>query len=423
MIEGQDDIPHYIDRIAFLDSDYWFEGKDHADKYDRWLARNPSHRLIVICYDDRNIMFNGKKVVSDTGGTFRGARRMRDALGSRFPITEAEKPPFREYTGLNGRFHMFVHPNPENKILHTVLVGDMNGLLEALTLGTPNEEKWGKFGGPRAYTKWVQAEPTPDPDAPPPTPKKDRQQTEKPKSAAAPARQSQLPPRPAGAVGGKAFVERVAGLPLAKREAAIFREISCGNFPDFLRGFKHVPIHGTVADGKEIAATLLVMPDYLAVGSDDDFVRMPITPQTAQRIAEGFGCTLPTRKMVDAIDAAAEVHLEPRPLTVDREAVKTFKQHHDIVEVQRAGKPLGLLVTGIKKDIVLTPRIFEKPERLAIYGWRQLDGRPIQPLTIVHWNKYVDYSHGARLVLNKVTIDGREVAITEILSDPHRCAW
>ena len=27
-----------------------------------------------------------------------------------------------------------------------------------------------------------------------------------------------------------------------------------------------------------------------------------MTPQTAQQIADQFGCTLPTRKMVDAID-------------------------------------------------------------------------------------------------------------------------
>ena len=51
--------------------------------------------------------------------------------------------------------------------------------------------------------------------------------------------------------------------------------------------------------------TIEVMPDYLAVGSDDDFVRMPMRPQTAQQIADAFGCVLPTRKIVDAMDAAA----------------------------------------------------------------------------------------------------------------------
>ena len=33
--------------------------------------------------------------------------------------------------GLDGRFHFYVHPNPENKILHTALVGEMNGLVHA----------------------------------------------------------------------------------------------------------------------------------------------------------------------------------------------------------------------------------------------------------------------------------------------------
>jgi hypothetical protein len=124
----------------------------------------------------------------------------------------------------------------------------------------------------------------------------------------------------------------------------------------------------------------------------------------------------------DAVDAAAEVHLAPHPLTEQREGVTTFLQHHRIIERERAGKPLGLLVTGIKKDIVLTPRIFERPERLAIYGWRQLDGQPIQPLTIVHWDKYVDYSHGARLVNRTLHLDGKDLDITELLADPNRAS-
>jgi hypothetical protein len=163
------------------------------------------------------------------------------------------------------------------------------------------------------------------------------------------------------------------------------------------------------------------MPDYLAVGSDADFVRMPMTPQTAQRIADGFGCVLPTRKIVDAIDQHAQLHLAPHPLTQEREAVATFRQHHEIIEKQRAGKPLGLLTTGIKKDIVLSPRIFERPDRLAIYGWRQLDGSPIQPLTIVHSNRYVDYSHGVRLIRNTIEVDGESLRITDLLRDPIRC--
>lgn len=202
------------------------------------------------------------------------------------------------------------------------------------------------------------------------------------------------------------------------------REITSGNFPQFLRQFKSVPIRGTIKvdhQEREVATTIEVMPDYLAIGSDEDFVRMPMTPQTAQRIANHFGYVLPTRKIVDAIDAHAELHLGPRPLTREREAVATFLEHHEIIERQRAAKPLGLLTTGIKKDVVLTPRIFERPNRLAIYGWRQLDGRPIQPLTTIHSDRYVDYSHGIRLVRDAIAIDGRTLTISELLADPDLC--
>jgi len=418
VIESADKIPSYIDRIAFLDANYSFDAALHAGKLERWLNGDSLRRLIVLAYDDREITLNGKKVVSPTGGTFRATGRMRDAFGSRFKLTQTSDPPFEETTGLDGRIHFYVHSNPQNKILHTVLVGEMNGLAHIATLGTSNEEKWGTFGGPRAYTKWVQ-------------PEKDAGSTEQgarsgdrlflaPRSSL----HANFPPRPLNAIGGREFVKSIEGLSLDDREAAILHEISSGNFPEFLRNFKFVAIRGTIKDenrDKEIKSSIGVMPDYLAIGSDADFVRIPMTPRTAQQIADRFGCTLPTRKLVDAIDTTAEVRITPHPLTQDREAAATFHEHHDIIEKQRGDKTLGLLITGIKKDIVLSPRIFERPDRLAIYGWRQLDGTPIQPLTINHWDRYVDYSHGVRLVRNAIQVNGKECKITDLLSDSTRC--
>ena len=60
-------------------------------------------------------------------------------------------------------------------------------------------------------------------------------------------------------------------------------------------------------------------------------------------------------------------------------------------------------------------------QRLAIYGWRQLNGQPIQPLTIVHWNQYVDYSHGVRLVRDTLETGDKKLKIAELLADPDRC--
>jgi hypothetical protein len=425
VIEAADAIPAYIDRIAFLDANYNFDAARHAGKFIRWLSSDDARRLVVIAYDDREIIYERKKVVGPTGGTYRATDRMRDALGKVFPLTDSTNQPFQETSGLNGRIHFFVHPNHANKILHTALVGDMNGLVHAATLGTSREETWGKFGGQRAYTKWVQPEPTS-------VAKRPGEDLKPPESAQAvkkltgrrleTKRQSQFPDRPKDAIDGTKFMKSLQGLPLDQREAAILREVSSGNIPEYLREFKIVPIAGSMkTSGKEISTLLEVMPDYIAVGSDEDFVRIPMTPQTAQRIADQFGCTLPTRKMVDAIDRVAEVRLAPHPMTVDREAIATFSEHNAIIRKECGDKPLGLLVTGTKKDIVLSPRIFEKPQRLAIYGWRKLNGQPIQPLTIAHGNRYVDYSHGVRLVRDNVDLDGKSVKISELLADPERC--
>lgn len=414
VIEGNDEIPSWIDRIAILDANYSFDAAKHGAKLTRWLQGDDSRRLIVLAYDDRNIEFQGKKVVGPDGGTFRATQRMIEAFKPTFAMEERQTGPFTEHSGLDGRVQFFVQPNPDNKILHTALVGDMNGLVQAQTLGTTVEGSWGTFGGPRAYTKFVEAKPIVD-----------ASRASKPAAAAPSVNATSLPvrgittipPRPADAFGGKAFMAKLAELPREGREAAILTELAKGNVPTFLREFKQVPV-----SAGEVKGTIDVAPDYLAVGSDDDFVRLPMTPQTAQALADKFGCVLPTRKLVDAIDAAGEVRLAPQPLTEDRESVAAFLLSNEKIETQRKGQPLGALTIGSKKDIVVSPKMYERPDRLVIYGWRQLNGQPIQPLTNVHVDWYVDYSHGVRLVRDEIEIDGKRLKIAELLRDPQRCA-
>jgi hypothetical protein len=213
-------------------------------------------------------------------------------------------------------------------------------------------------------------------------------------------------------------MQRVAALPRDQREEQIAGDILKGNVPAFLRQFKTVRITATLGDGKLHSIDLRVMPDYLAVGNDADFVRVPLTPMTAGKIAGAFGCVLPTKKIVDDVYRQADLKLEPRPMTESREAVATFLEHNRIIEEQRTGHSLGGLVAGIKKDVVLTNRLKEKPGHVAIYGWHKPDGEPIQPLTTVHVATYVDYSHGIRLVERKVVVDGKPMVIDDVLASP-----
>ena len=169
-IDDHDEIPATIERFVFLDANYSYsDDKRHGDKLLAWLKGNAARRLVIIAYDDREITSGGKKVVGPTGGTFRATQRMLARFRKDLQLDEEKLGPFVHTSGLNGQIEFFVHPNPDNKILHTALVGEMNGLLEGLTVGTSFgaemalEAKWGTFGGPRSYTKWVQKEPTVEP--------------------------------------------------------------------------------------------------------------------------------------------------------------------------------------------------------------------------------------------------------------------
>jgi len=209
-------------------------------------------------------------------------------------------------------------------------------------------------------------------------------------------------------MGGKLFAQTIADLPPKAREAAIVQEIVRGNIPDFQRKFR------TIRAGR---CEYQVLPDYLAIGSVDDYVRMPMTPGSAKAIADAFGCSLPTRKIVNDIYQQAEVKLEPRPLTENREAVRTFVQHNQIIQEQLAGQKPGKLIAGDKKDVVISDRLKEKPHKVAIYGWHKPDGKPIQPLYVGHGDFYADYSHGIRLVKREVIVDGKPRDISEVLKE------
>ena len=227
-------------------------------------------------------------------------------------------------------------------------------------------------------------------------------------------------PRVAGAPTGSQFMAEAATLTWTAREDRIVDEVLGGNVPGFLRTFIPVQVSEMIG-GEPVEATFYVTPDYLCIGTDADFARVPTTPLIAQPIADALGCLMPTRKMVDAIYTAATVKLAPQPIspaTVDIMLATTHYRHHQMVEEQREGQPLGELVGGIKKDVVITPLLASSPGKVAIYGWHQLNGSPIQPLYLGHVDWYVDYSHGIRLVDQRILVDGVETTVADVLADP-----
>jgi hypothetical protein len=232
-----------------------------------------------------------------------------------------------------------------------------------------------------------------------------------------PTRHLDLPDRKSDAVSGTAFYKSVFAVSRTEREASAKKEILEGNVPAFLR--KMVMIHTSITtpEGKKITARYFVLPDYLSIGSDGDFARIPLTPMTAQAIADSLHCFLPTSKMVDDIYKAARVKLEPVPMYAFRDSAVTMYQHNLIIEGQR--KLRRGLIAGIKKDVVITEKMARdpKPHRVAIYGWQKTDGRPIQPLYTGHVDWYVDYSHGTRLVYRTIYVNRKPMDYIDVLKD------
>jgi hypothetical protein len=237
----------------------------------------------------------------------------------------------------------------------------------------------------------------------------------------------QLPSRPADAPSRATLIQTLSSLTREVREESLFVQIMRGNVPDFLRTLCAVTSSASIG-GTVRSATYYVTPDYLAVGSDAEYILMPMTPILAQRLADALHCTLPTRKMVNDIYMASSLKLAPAPIAPSAEmiTIPVFAQHDTMVWAQRklqlATKPLGVLVGGTKKDVVISNKIRTGlktgvPKPVVIYGWHQLDGTPIQPLYNGHGEGYADYSHGIRLVQDAVQLDGMATTVSAILKN------
>lgn len=232
---------------------------------------------------------------------------------------------------------------------------------------------------------------------------------------------SLIPPRRSDAITGSTFIQNNINVNRLVREDNALKEFLEGNVPNFMRNFAPIKI---ISGTNTI--TYMTTSDYISIGSDNDFVRMPLNPLTAQKIADKYDCTLPTRKMVNDIWKQSEIKLDANALTwgppYDDSMMSTdrIRIHNDRINKLLVGKDHTKLMSGSKKDVVLSNTISPNNpnERVVIYGWIKLDGQPIQGLNYwSHESTYCDYSHGIRLIANDVIVNGNPMRIQDILSD------
>jgi len=397
-IDSAEEIPSSIVRIGFLDSTYGYEDTLHGKKITNWLMSGKNRYLCTLAYNDSVVIYNGKPLVSPTGGTWYRSKMMKNYLSGYFRFREKERDSLQWSISPGRRIEIILKPNPGGKIYHTTQV-ELNGFIHSILSGTKHEQKNYAYYGKRAYSDLIND------------------------SLIIPIRMLNIPARDPLSESGSEFMNRIRSLSAEEREEEIYKAVSSGNIPDFLRD--PVTMNGEFCDsqGKTHNVIYEAMPDYVAVGSNEDFCRIPMNPYTAQRVADKFGASLITSAISDNIYRSADIRLEPFnyvPVGHENETVGKFIEHNARIEKQlsETGGRHGNLIAGIKKDVILSSRIETQPGKVVIYGWHRKDGNPIQPVYSGHIYWYVDYSHGIRLINNQVLIDGKPKLFTEILQDP-----
>lgn len=153
-MDGVKEIPSYVERITFLDSDYGYEAA-YLPILKTWLQNNKYACLIVFAYNDSVALLNGKRFVSDTGGTwYRSFLLLRD-ISSYFHFTKIRDDSLIVYQSTNKRVQFYFKTNPNKKIFHTVQV-ERNGFIHSILMGTNRESKRYKYFGDRAYTNLIE---------------------------------------------------------------------------------------------------------------------------------------------------------------------------------------------------------------------------------------------------------------------------
>jgi hypothetical protein len=170
-------------------------------------------------------------------------------------------------------------------------------------------------------------------------------------------------------------------------------------------------------------------------------VRVNVSAETEQKIADSMGCLLLTPKIADLLWEQAVVRIEPRPRSITA-TTKAMVEHSFAIDKQLEaleGSSPGLIQT-VGKHWVIDEALASKPGRAMNYGWhfagssyQGISGevtasllkdpktrqyaRLIQGRGTAHDMHHSDYSQVCVLVASQCTVDGVERTLEEVLQD------
>ena len=188
-------------------------------------------------------------------------------------------------------------------------------------------------------------------------------------------------------------------------------------------------------------AEFLVFEDALKVNG----VRVNVSAALQQKIADLLNCILPTAKLYDLMWHTSEHKLvpHPQPISSTTEAMIKHSQQID-ANIEKLGNPTGLKST-VGKIWIIDNSLMQKTGKACNYGWhfekgtsyQGINGNPCaslmkNPKTGQYWYmiqgrgwahdaNHVDYSQICVLVSRKCVVDGQEMDINNVLTNPLLC--
>lgn len=165
---------------------------------------------------------------------------------------------------------------------------------------------------------------------------------------------------------------------------------------------------------------LLVLPDYGAVGTDDDPFRVGNESQSfAQEYVDAFDSVMPSQKLLRDIEAASNPRIPYIPVQTksggEDASLAGLVRANTLAQeaVDKRGIELGKrLIIGYRKAYVVRPNLDGR--YIAIYGGRYAGGGLVQPPSGQrHGSYYSGPSHGIVAVSRKAVLDGERVDLRD----------
>lgn len=153
-LDGVNEIPSYVKNISFLDSNYGYDST-YLRKFLRWTSKHKNVHLNVFAYNDSVALLNGKRIVSDTGGTWYRSHLMLKHFNEHVSFSKLRDDSLIVYRSADEKITFYLKTNQDRGIWHTQQV-ELNGFIHSVLSGNRKSEVGYKYFAKRAYERYIE---------------------------------------------------------------------------------------------------------------------------------------------------------------------------------------------------------------------------------------------------------------------------